>query len=200
MPKITIDGREIEVEQDLNLILAAQRLGIEIPHYCYHPGLGVDGNCRMCLVEVEGARGLQIACNTPLKDGLVVKTDTRMVQKVRQGVLEFLLLNHPIDCPICDQAGECWLQDYYMRFGKHDNRLELQKVHKRKVQDIGPLVVLDQERCVLCSRCVRFCSKVSKTNELCITGRGDRSRVEIFPGQPVENLYSGNVVDICPVG
>lgn len=202
MPIITIDDKQIEVEKGTNLIEAARKLGIEIPHYCFHPALKVDGNCRMCMVDVKGPRGFmpQIACNTPCTDGLEVKTDTPVIKEIRKGVMEFLLHNHPIDCPICDQAGECRLQDYYMKYGKYDNRSIVEKVHKDKVVDIGPLVVLDQERCVLCSRCVRFCDDISKTSELVITNRGAHSKIEIFPGIKLENKYSGNVVDICPVG
>jgi NADH-quinone oxidoreductase subunit G len=210
MALVTIDGRTFEVPEGENVIQAAERAGIHIPHYCYHPGLPIDGNCRMCLVEVEGVRGPQIACNTILttkkdKEGneipaAVVKTDTPDVKEMRQGVMEFLLLNHPIDCPICDQAGECGLQDYYMQHGKYDHRSEVAKVEKRKAQPIGPLVILDQERCILCSRCVRFTQHVSKTHELVIAGRGDKCRIETFPGEELDNDYSGNVVDICPVG
>lgn len=142
----------------------------------------------------------QIACNTPVAEGLEIQTQTETVQKMRQGVMEFLLLNHPIDCPICDQAGECGLQDYYMDYGLYTNRSTVPKVNKNKVVDVGPLVVLDQERCILCSRCVRFCGEVTKTHELVITQRGEKSRIENFPGHPLDNPYSGNVVDICPVG
>lgn len=202
MPLIKIDDIEFEVPAGQNLIQAAAKLGIEIPHYCYHPGLSVSGNCRMCLVEVKGPRGTmaQIACNTPVSDGLEVYTQTPTVKKMRQGVMEFLLLNHPIDCPICDQAGECGLQDYYMDYGLYTNRSTVPKVHKNKVVDVGPLVVLDQERCILCSRCVRFCAEVTKTHELVITQRGEKSQIETFPGKELNNAYSGNVVDICPVG
>ena len=202
MPVIKIDDVEFEVPQGQNLIQAAAAVGIEIPHYCYHPGLSVSGNCRMCLVEVKGPRGTmaQIACNTPVAEGLEVYTQTPTVKKMRQGVMEFLLLNHPIDCPICDQAGECGLQDYYMQYGLYSNRSTVPKVHKDKVVDVGPLVVLDQERCILCSRCVRFCDEVTHTNELVITQRGEKSRIETFPGRELDNPYSGNVVDICPVG
>lgn len=202
MPIITIDGKQIEVEKGTNLIQAAQQIGVEIPHYCYHPGLRVDGNCRMCMVDVKGPRGFmpQIACNTPCTDGLDVQTNTDNVKSIRKNVMEFLLHNHPIDCPICDQAGECKLQDYYMKYGKYDNRSTVDKIHKDKVVDIGPLVMLDQERCVLCSRCVRFCEDVSKTNELVISNRGVHSKIGVFPGSKIENRYSGNVVDVCPVG
>lgn len=202
MPVIKIDDVEFDVPQGQNLIQAAASVGIEIPHYCYHPGLSVSGNCRMCLVEVKGPRGTmaQIACNTPVAEGLEVYTQTPTVQKMRQGVMEFLLLNHPIDCPICDQAGECGLQDYYMQYGLYTNRSTVPKVHKDKVVDVGPRVVLDQERCILCSRCVRFCGEVTRTHELVITQRGEKSRIETFPGRELDNPYSVNVVDICPVG
>jgi NADH-quinone oxidoreductase subunit G len=201
MPTVRIDGREIRVEDGLNLIQAAERLDIEIPHYCYHPALSVSGNCRMCLVEIEKQPKLQIACNTPVADGMVVYTASERVQAARRAVLEFLLLNHPLDCPICDQAGECKLQDYYMDYARHRSRvLPREKVRKRKVVDLGPLVVLDQERCILCARCTRFLQEVTGTGELGIFGRGDRCYIDLFPGKRLENPYSGNVVDICPVG
>ncbi len=200
MPKITLNGQEVEVADGLNLIQAAESVGVTIPHYCYHPGLPIDGNCRMCLTEVEGARGPQIACNTFVKEGMVVHTDTPAVEKMRKGVQEFLLLNHPIDCPVCDQAGECKLQDYYMEYGQYDNRSMVSKVEKKKVVDLGPTVVLDQERCILCSRCVRFCESVTETGELVIANRGDHSAIEAFPGMELDNPYSVNVVDLCPVG
>ena len=200
MPKIWIDDREIEVGERENLIDAAARAGVHIPHFCYHPGLSVAGNCRQCLIEVEGVPKLQIACNTPVKDGMRIRCDTPVVREGRRGVLEFLLLNHPIDCPICDQAGECRLQEYYMGHGLYDARRNVDKVHKPKVVDLGPLVVLDVERCVLCSRCVRFCQEVAKVEELYIKERGHECEIATFPGKQLENPYSGNVVDICPVG
>lgn len=198
--KITIDGREIEVGANENLIDAAARHGVAIPHFCYHPGLSVAGNCRQCLVEVDGVPKPQIACNLPLKDGMKIRCDTPTVQEMRRGVLEFLLLNHPIDCPICDQAGECRLQEYYMGHGLYDARRNVPKVHKPKVVDLGPLVVLDAERCVLCTRCVRFCEEVAGVEELYVKERGHHSEIVTFPGRQLENPYSGNVIDICPVG
>ncbi len=200
MPKLTIDGKEVEVEKGANLILAAQAAGVEVPHFCYHPGLPVAGNCRMCLVEIEGSPKLQIGCNTPAADGMVVKTDTPKVAKARQGVMEFLLLNHPIDCPVCDCAGECYLQDYYMLHDRAHSRLEEGKNKKKKAEDIGPHVMLDTERCVLCSRCVRFTDFVSKSHELGIFGRGSTEQIGLVEGARLDNPYSGNVVDICPVG
>jgi NADH-quinone oxidoreductase subunit G len=200
MATFSLNGKQVEAPDGMNLIEAARLHGVDIPHYCYHPGLSVAGNCRMCLCEVEGARGPQIACAQNVRDGLVVKTDTPAVEKMRKGVQEFLLLNHPIDCPICDQAGECRLQDYYMEFGRYDNRSEVSKVQKEKAVDIGPMVVLDQERCILCTRCVRFCNEISRSDELIVSGRGDTSVIETFPGSRLDNPYSGNVVDVCPVG
>ncbi|UCE02521.1 MAG: (2Fe-2S)-binding protein [Candidatus Latescibacterota bacterium] len=200
MPKIRIDEHELEVGQHENLIDAARRVGVHIPHFCYHPALTVAGNCRQCLVEVEGVPKPQIACNTPLRDGMVVHTKSEAIQEARRGVLEYLLLNHPIDCPICDQAGECRLQEYYMSHGLYESRRNLDKVHKPKMIDLGPLVTLDAERCVLCTRCVRFCQEVAGTDELYVKERGHESTITTFPGRPLENPYSGNVVDICPVG
>ena len=201
MPTLEIDGREVTVENGTNLIQAVEKLGTEIPHYCYHPGLAVAGNCRMCLVEIEKMPKLQIACNTRASDGMVVKTKSEKVLKARQSVLEFLLINHPIDCPICDQAGECKLQDYYMDHDRQDSRVPVEaKVHKGKAIDIGPMIMLDQERCILCTRCTRFLDEVTKTGELGIFQRGDHSQIGLFPGVALDNPYSGNVADICPVG
>ncbi len=201
MPKLEIDGREVTVEDGLNLIQAAERLGIEVPHYCYHPALSISGNCRMCLVEIEKMPKLQIACNTRVTEGMIVKTTSPKVKAAQAAVLEFLLINHPIDCPICDQAGECKLQDYYMDYGAYLSRFPLEaKVEKRKVVDLGPQVVLDQERCILCARCTRFLDEVTKTGELGIFARGDRCYIDLFPDKKLDNPYSGNVVDVCPVG
>ena len=200
MPKLMIDGREIEVPKGTRVIEAAKRLGIEIPYYCYHPGLTVAGNCRMCLVEIEKMPRLQIACHMEAQDGMVVRTDTEKIRQTRKHVLEFLLSNHPVDCPVCDQAGECWLQDYYMKHGLYDSRLAEDKIKKHKAVVLGPTVILDSERCILCSRCVRFTDEISKTHELGIVNRGDHSEITIDPNRALENAYSGNVVDVCPVG
>jgi NADH-quinone oxidoreductase subunit G len=200
MPKLTIDGKEVEVPKGTRVIEAAKKCGVDVPFYCYHPGLSIAGNCRMCLVEVEKAPKLQIACHMECQDGMVVKTDTEKIKETRKHVLEFLLINHPTDCPVCDQAGECWLQDYYMNYGAYDSRLNENKVHKPKAVPIGPTVMLDAERCILCSRCVRFTDEISKTHELGIVNRGDHSEIQVFPGMELNNPYSGNVVDICPVG
>ena len=200
MPKLSIDGKEIEVEAGTNLIEAARRLGIEVPHYCYHPGLSIAGQCRLCMVDIEKTPRPSIACNTPAADGMVVHTQTERVKDMRRSMMEFHLINHPLDCPVCDQAGECWLQIYYMQHGLYDPRMLDEKVHKPKAVPLGPHVMLDAERCILCSRCVRFCDEITGTGELGIFGRGDHSEIGLFPGQDLENNYSGNVVDICPVG
>ncbi len=195
-----LNGADVRAREGRNLVDVCEEHGVDVPHFCYHPGLKVEGNCRMCMVEIEGMPKLQVACNMPAREGLKVHTNTEKVKEAQRAVLEFLLVNHPIDCPICDQAGECYLQDYYMLHGKYRSRLEDEKVHKPKVVDLGPLVVLDTERCVLCSRCVRFCRDVAGVEELYIKNRGDHSEITTFPGRVLENPYSGNVVDICPVG
>ena len=201
MPKIEIDGRTIEVEDGKTVIQAAEQLGVEIPHYCWHPGLSIAGNCRMCLVEIEKVPKLQIACNTRVTDGMVVRTTSEKTKLAQKAVLEFLLINHPIDCPVCDQAGECKLQEYYMDYDRQRSRFPLpEKVRKRKAIPIGPLVMLDQERCILCARCTRFLDEVTHTSELGIYERGDHCDIELAPGKTLDNPYSGNVVDICPVG
>ena len=201
MPTVEIDGRKIEVPDGTTVMQAAERLSIEIPHYCWHPGLSIAGNCRMCLVDVEKSPKLQIACNTRVMDGMVVSTTSEKTRVAQKAVLELLLVNHPIDCPICDQAGECKLQEYYMDYDRQRSRIALpDKVRKKKAKPIGPLVMLDQERCVLCSRCVRFCDEVTHTSELGFYSRGNHTELDVAPGQTLDNPYSGNVVDICPVG
>ena len=200
MPKLTIDGKEVEVAPGTNLIEAARQAGVEVPHYCYHPGLSIAGQCRLCMVDIEKNPRPQIGCNTQAADGMIVHTQTERVLETRKSIMEFHLVNHPLDCPVCDQAGECWLQIYYMRHGLYDPRMVDEKVHKPKAVPLGPHVMLDAERCILCSRCVRFCDEVSGTGELGIFHRGDHSEIGLFPGKTLENKYSGNVIDICPVG
>ncbi len=200
MVKLTIDGIEIEVEKGTTVIQAAERLGIEIPRYCYHPGLKIVGVCRICLVEIERMGKLQVACYTPATDGMVVHTKSDKVLEARQAVMEFLLVNHPLDCPVCDQAGECWLQNFYMQHGLHDSQMFEDKIKKSKALPIGPNVMLDSERCILCSRCVRFCDDITQSHELGIFNRGDHAELLPYPGVELDNPYSGNTVDICPVG
>jgi NADH-quinone oxidoreductase subunit G len=200
MPKLTIDGKPVEVPAGTNLIEAARQVGIEVPHYCYHPGLSIAGQCRLCMVDLEKAPRPTIACNTLAAEGMVVLTQTPRVLETRRSVMEWHLVNHPLDCPVCDQAGECWLQIYYMQHGLYEPRMIDEKVHKPKAVPLGPHVILDAERCILCSRCVRFCDEVTKTGELGIFHRGDHSEIGLFPGATLGNPYSGNVIDICPVG
>jgi NADH-quinone oxidoreductase subunit G len=205
MPRITVDGRGYEVAEGRTLLQALDDLGVlmrgvDVPHYCWHPKLSIDGSCRLCQVEVEGFPKLQIACNTPVKDGMVVHTKTERVRKAREGVMELLLINHPLDCPICDQAGECKLQDYAFEYGVPHARTREPRRALKKRYELGPTIVLDQERCILCRRCVRFCREVPETGELAVLERGDRSVIELFPGAELDNDYSMNVADICPVG
>lgn len=200
MPKCKINGKEIEVPAGTSIIQAFKMMEQDICHYCWHEGLSVAGVCRLCMVEIEGMPKLQIACNTEIKEGMVINNTSEKVKDTVQWGLDFHLINHPLDCPICDQAGECGLQDQYMKFGRYDSEMAQDKVKKRKVVDLGPTVVLDSERCILCSRCVRFTDEVSKTNELGIFNRGDRSEIGTFEGKPLDNNYSLNTVDICPVG
>jgi NADH-quinone oxidoreductase subunit G len=198
----TIDGREVVAKPGTSLIEAAKSLGIKIPYYCYHKRLSIAANCRMCLVEMSNAPmgKLMPACQMPVAEGITVKTDTPRVRDQTRAVLEFLLLNHPVDCAICDQAGECKLQDYYMKYDLKPSRLDIPKVEKGKRVVLGPMVVLDQERCILCTRCVRFMREVAKQPQLGVAERGNESFITTFPGQPLDSKYSGNVVDICPVG
>ncbi len=202
MVTCTVDGREVVVKPGTSVIEAAKHVGVEIPYYCYHKRLSIAANCRMCLVEMSNAPGgkLMPACQMPVAEGVAVKTDTPRVKDQQRATLEFLLLNHPVDCPICDQAGECKLQDYYMKFDRAPSRLDMDKNEKGKRVELGPLVVLDQERCILCTRCVRFMREVAKAPQLGVALRGSRSVITTFPGQPLDSAYSGNVVDICPVG
>ena len=199
--KLSVNGVEVEVPAGKNLIDAVAAVGIEIPHICYHPALGADGNCRMCLVEIEDGRPpLVPACKTPAAEGMKVRLDSEKIKKIQRDIMEFELINHPIDCPICDQAGECILQDYYMKYDHTPSRMRVPQVLKKKKVDFGGGVVHDQERCVLCARCVRFTRLITKTGELGIVNRTDEARVSIFPGRPLANRYALNVVDLCPVG
>jgi len=200
MPTITIDGQTIEAPNGAMLLPVALENGIHIPHYCWHPKLSIDGSCRMCQVEVEGSPKLVIACNMPIRDGMVVRTTTPAVQNTRRGVMELLLVNHPLDCPICDKAGECLLQDYSYAYGSRQTRTQEPRRKLEKRKDIGPRMILDQERCILCRRCVRFCREITGTNELGVFNLGDQSVLDVMDGAPLANDYSINTADICPVG
>lgn len=198
--KYKLDGVEREAEEGRLVIEAAKDAGVEIPHYCYHPALGNPGNCRMCIVEVAGAPKPQVSCRTAVREGLDVKTGTEAVKRAQASALELHLVNHPLDCPVCDQSGECGLQDYYMKIGQYSSEVREDKQHKDKRIEAGPHVMLDQERCILCTRCTRFVDTVTKTHELGIFRRGHTERIELTPGKVLDNDYSGNVVDVCPVG
>jgi NADH-quinone oxidoreductase subunit G len=200
MAKIIIDGKELEVDAKRTIIEAARDNGIEIPHFCWHPRLSIAGNCRMCLVEVEKFPKLAIACATQVAEGMVVHTKSPKVINAREAVMEFLLINHPLDCPICDEAGECKLQDYAYAYSVGYSRFEENKVHKPKRVALGTHVMLDNERCIMCSRCVRFCAEVAKKPQLTFTQRGDHVELTTFPGEQMDNPYSMNTIDICPVG
>ena len=211
MPVVIVDGQEIEFGADerLNCIQAARLAGKEIPHYCWHPGLSVVASCRMCLIET-GQRDAETGkitmvpklvpgCQTPVKDGTVIVTESDAVTESRARVEEALLIDHPIDCPICDKAGECLLQDYHFEHGQAERRADLHPFHSRK-RDVGPTVSLFVDRCIMCTRCVRFTREVSGTSELMVTSRGAKEEIDVFPGFPLDNKLAGNVVDLCPVG
>jgi len=197
---ISVDGKPVSVPEGSLVITACEQAQSPVPFYCYHPGLSIAGNCRICLVEIEGQKKLQIACNTRVTEGMAIKTTSDPVLDGRRSVLEYLLINHPLDCPVCDQAGECWLQDYYMEHGLYNPKFNEQKHKKPKMVPLGPTVMLDAERCILCSRCVRFTDEITKTGEFGIFNRGDHAEIGLHPGKTLENPYSGNVVDVCPVG
>ena len=198
--KCRINGREAAFPKGTTIIQAFKKLKADIAHYCWHPGLSVAGVCRLCMVEIEGQKKLQIACNTEIQEGMAISNQSEKVKEAVRWGLEYHLINHPLDCPICDQAGECSLQDQYMKFGAYAPSMSQAKVKKRKVVDLGSKIVLDTERCILCSRCVRFTEEVTKTHELGIFDRGDRSEIGVFKGRPLDNNYAMNTVDICPVG
>ena len=205
MPRVTIDGREIEVAAGTNLIEAARAAGIEIPYFCYHPYLKVVGQCRICMVEIVGQPRLAIACATPATEGLVVKSETSArAKEAREAVMEFLLENHPLDCPVCDQAGECLLQDHSMseqgsKFATHmaDSRRTFPGYERRL---IGPHIVQNQNRCISCSRCIRFTQEISETSALTYKWRGNYAFIDTFNGEALDDPMSACVADVCPVG
>ena len=200
MPIVKINGNDLEVESGITVLQACEIAGIEIPRFCYHERLAIAGNCRMCLVQVEGGPPKPVAsCAMPVADKMVIHTDTPMVKKAREGVMEFLLINHPLDCPICDQGGECDLQDQAMVYGKGNSRY---KEHKRAVVDkyMGPLIKTHMTRCIHCTRCIRFSREVAGVDELGAIGRGEHMEVTTYVGKAITSEFSGNLADICPVG
>jgi len=202
MVTLTIDGREITVAEGTNLVEAAATAGIEIPTYCYHPGLSVVGQCRICFVEVEGMPRLVTACSTPVQPEMVVHTASDRVREARAAVMEFLLENHPLDCPVCDQAGECGLQDYSVEHGLDSTHM----VDRRRTfpgferRMIGAHVVQNQNRCIHCTRCIRFTTEIAETADLTMKSRGNHSYIDTFDGRPLANPWSACVADVCPVG
>ena len=200
MPTITIDGRKLEFKPGQTIIQVAQAAGIEVPHYCYHPGLSVAGNCRICMVEVEKNPRPQIACYVQAADGMVVHTQSALAREARSGTMEMLLVNHPLDCPICDQAGECKLQDYAFEFGHPTTRSPVEKTHLPKAVPFGAKIVYDAERCIKCTRCVRFTEEVTRTAELSMGQRGDHEVVIMTSKGEFATPYAMNIVDLCPVG
>jgi NADH-quinone oxidoreductase subunit G len=211
MPTVIVNDKPVEIgaTEKLNCIQAAERAGFEIPSYCYHPSLSVVASCRMCLVEVgdkkpDGTVAMQPklvpGCQTPVKDGTVVISNSKKVADAQKATLEYLLLNHPLDCPTCDQAGECGLQDYSYKYGRGYSRLDEPKNIKPDKEYIGDQITLFTDRCIVCTRCVRFTREISGTSELQLISRGTHEEIDIFPGEPCNNKLAGNVVDLCPVG
>ena len=199
---LSIDGKQVQVPKGTNIIEAAKCAGVDIPHYCYHPHLSVAGNCRMCQIAVKGMPKMTIACNTTATEGMEVSTHntSKEVADAQAATLEFILINHPLDCTVCDQAGHCKLQDYHFEYNARPSRFLEEKVHKVKALPLGPTVMLDGERCIMCTRCIRFCDEITKTSELGMLNRGDQSVIAVSPGRELANPLSGSVVDLCPVG
>ncbi len=210
MPSLTIDGKTCEFDGKKTILQVAMENDIEIPHYCYHPGMSIVASCRICLAEVaqpnprndnklELIPKLLPTCQTPASDGQEVYTQSPKSIANQKAVMEYLLINHPLDCPVCDQAGECHLQDYSYKYGRSESRFIEDKIKQPK-KDVGDHVLLYSDRCIMCTRCVRFTREVSGTGELSVFGRGAQEQIDIFPGKPINNELSGNVIDICPVG
>src|SRR6201990_3418246 len=202
---LTIDGRQITVEKGKTVLQAAIESGTSVPYYCYHPGLGIDGSCRVCIVKIEKMPKLQTSCSTTCTEGMVVSTRTPEVTDARAGVFEFLLVNHPLDCPVCDKGGECPLQDFSYQFGPDLSRMEFPRREfdgngiKANV-DFGPTLMLNRNRCILCTRCVRFMRDIDSDAQINIIDRGNGSQIATFHEGGVHSLLSGNLMDVCPVG
>jgi NADH-quinone oxidoreductase subunit G len=202
---LTIDGRQVTAEKGKTVLQAAIESGIRIPYYCYHPGLGIDGSCRVCIVKIEKMPKLQTSCSTPVAEGMVVSTQTPDVVEARASVFEFLLINHPLDCPVCDKGGECPLQDFSYSFGPNESRMEFPRrvfdgEGVRADIDFGPTLMLNRNRCILCTRCVRFMREIDTDAQISIVDRGYGSEIATFQEEGVHSLISGNLMDVCPVG
>ncbi|QMU56146.1 MAG: molybdopterin-dependent oxidoreductase [Candidatus Mycalebacterium zealandia] len=201
MHKVVIDGKELEVEDGVNVIVAAERVGVQIPHFCYHPSLSVVAQCRQCLVEVKGIPRVMPACNMYVADGMEVFTKSEKAVEARRACSEFTLINHPLDCPVCDKGGECALQMTTVSHGRDYSRFDSPEEKKvRKKYYLGERIIHDPNRCIMCTRCVRFTDEVTKTGELGYDNRGFRKKITVFPGRELNNELSGNVIDLCPVG
>ncbi|HEY5675306.1 MAG TPA: 2Fe-2S iron-sulfur cluster-binding protein, partial [Myxococcales bacterium] len=199
--KVFVDGVEVIADARDNLIEAARRIGVAIPYFCYHPRLSIAAQCRICLVETSDAPGRLVpGCQVRVKEGLKIITNSPAVKDNQRGNMEFHLVNHPVDCAICDQSGECKLQDNYMEYDHQPSRIRVYKLNKPKREIFGPQVVYDAERCIMCTRCVRFMDEIAKEPQLAVVQRGTYSLISTFPGQPLDSQYSGNTVDLCPVG
>ncbi len=202
---LTIDGTPVSVAKGTTVLQAAIAHGFSVPYYCYHPGLGIDGSCRVCIVKIEKMAKLQTACSTVCTEGMVVSTASPDVVQARSGVFEFLLVNHPLDCPVCDKGGECPLQDFSYSFGPGDSRMEFPRrtfdgEGVKADVDFGPTLMLNRNRCILCTRCVRFMQEVDTDAQIGIVARGNDSQIATFAEQGVHSLLSGNLMDVCPVG
>src|SRR5260221_5775456 len=203
--RLTIDGRQVAVEKGKTVLQAAIENGISVPYYCYHPGIGVDGSCRVCIVKIEKMPKLQTSCSTFCTEGMVVSTRAQDVVEARAGVFEFLLVNHPLDCPVCDKGGECPLQDFSYQFGPEQSRMDFPRREfdgngvKADV-DFGPTLMLNRNRCILCTRCVRFMRDIDSDAQINIIDRGNGSQIATFQEEGVHSLLSGNLMDVCPVG
>ena len=199
MPKITVNEKETEFEEGLTVLQVCELAGAEIPRFCYHEKLSIAGNCRMCLVEIEKSPKPIASCAMPATDGMVIKTNTPLVEKARKGIMEFLLANHPLDCPVCDQGGECDLQDQSLYYGFDHSRFT---ENKRQVKEkyMGPLIKTEMTRCIHCTRCIRFATEVAGIPELGAIGRGEDMEVTTYLEKSMESELSANVIDLCPVG
>jgi NADH-quinone oxidoreductase subunit G len=199
MPKCVIDGKEVEFTPGQNMIEVAAKAGIEIPYFCYHPGLSVVAQCRMCTVEIEKMPKLQTACSTAVAEGMVIKTKSEKVIKNQKSVMEFLLINHPLDCPICDKSGECDLQDFSFKYGDANSRYTEERRTYMDL-DMGPVIKKSMNRCIHCTRCIRFGEEIAHIHEMVATRRGNNTEITTIDGRPLETDYAGNYADICPTG
>ena len=199
MIKVTIDHKQHTFSEPISIIKACEQIGIQIPHFCYHPKLEIAGNCRMCLVEVEGSKKPLPSCANKIQDGMVIHTTTDHVKNDREGVMEFLLINHPLDCPVCDQAGECDLQDQALHYGRDRTRYSGEKRAVTR-KHMGPLISTHMSRCIHCTRCVRFAEDIAGVTDIGAIGRGEHMEITTYLGKAIQSEIAGNVIDICPVG